>query len=124
MSVLRRSPSGYNRSVRGLRRQRREPDPGAGAGELCAQSRFPSCRSASSRSLGGLTFAGVNGQPRELWKSNQNLIMPRIGFAYSLTPKTVLRGGYGIFFDALGVVNVNVNQTGFTQSTDLVPIAR
>jgi len=46
--------------------------------------------------------------------------MPRIGFAYSLTPKTVLRGGYGIFFDALGVVNVNVNQTGFTQSTDLV----
>jgi hypothetical protein len=46
-------------------------------------------------------------------------MMPRIGFAWSITPKTVLRGGYGMFFDALGVVNVNVNQTGFSQSTDL-----
>ena len=71
------------------------------------------------RVLGGLTFAG-KGQPRALWKTNQNLLMPRFGFAYSLTPKTVVRGGYGIFFDALGVTNVHVNQTGFSQSTDLV----
>lgn len=69
---------------------------------------------------GGPTFAGVNGQPRTLWKTDQNLIMPRLGFAYTLTPKTVVRGGYGIFFDALGVTNVHVNQTGFTLSTDLV----
>jgi len=34
---------------------------------------------------------------------------------------TVLRGGYGIFYDALGVTSVHVNQTGFSQSTDLVP---
>jgi hypothetical protein len=71
--------------------------------------------------LGGPTFAGVNGQPRTLWKTDQNLIMPRIGFAYSFDSKTVIRGGYGIFFDALGVVNVNANQTGFSLSTDLVP---
>ena len=70
--------------------------------------------------LGGPTFAGVNGQPRTLWKTDQNLFMPRFGFAYSLTPKTVIRGGYGIFFDALGVTNVHVNQTGFSLSTDLV----
>jgi hypothetical protein len=72
------------------------------------------------RVLGGLTFAGVGGQPRSLWNTSQNLFMPRFGFAYSLTPKTVLRGGYGIFYDALGVVNVHVNQTGFSQSTDMV----
>ncbi|MEJ7606140.1 MAG: TonB-dependent receptor [Bryobacteraceae bacterium] len=69
---------------------------------------------------GGLNFAGVNGQPSTLWKTNQNLLMPRFGFAYSLTPKTVVRGGYGIFFDALGVTNVHVNQTGFSQATDIV----
>jgi hypothetical protein len=62
----------------------------------------------------------VNGEPSTLWKTNQNLFMPRFGFAYSLTPETVIRGGYGIFFDALGVTNVHVNQTGFSQSTDLV----
>ncbi len=69
---------------------------------------------------GGLTFAGVNGQPRTLWKTNQNLLMPRFGFAYSLTPKTVLRGGYGLFYDALGVVNVNPNLTGFNGSTEMI----
>ena len=28
--------------------------------------------------------------------------MPRFGFAYKLTDKTVVRGGYGIFFGFLG----------------------
>jgi hypothetical protein len=72
------------------------------------------------RVLGGLNFAGVAGQPSTLWKTNQNLLMPRFGFAYSLTPKTVLRGGYGIFFDALGVTNVHVDQIGFSRNTDFV----
>ena len=69
---------------------------------------------------GGLTFAGANGQPRTLWKTDQNLLMPRFGFAYSVTPKTVLRGGYGIFYDALGVVSVNSNLTGFNGSTEMI----
>jgi hypothetical protein len=41
---------------------------------------------------GGLTFAGVGGVPRNLWNTSKKEFMPRIGFAYSLTPKTVLRG--------------------------------
>src|SRR5436190_1504790 len=85
-----------------------------------AKSPIPEIPVNQFKVLGGLTFAGVNGQPRELWKTSQILFMPRLGFAYSLTPKTVLRGGYGIFFDALGVTNVHVNQTGFSQSTDIV----
>jgi hypothetical protein len=110
----------YNRSVRGFDANVASPIQAQALANY-ARSPIPELPVSQFRAMGGLTFAGVNGQPRELWKKNQNLIMPRLGFAYSITPKTVLRGGYGIFFDALGVVNVNVNQTGFSQSTDLVP---
>ncbi len=34
-----------------------------------------------------------------LIKPDKNNFAPRIGFAYSLTPKTVLRGAYGIFYN-------------------------
>jgi hypothetical protein len=108
----------FNRSVRGFDATVANPI-SAQALANYARNPIPQVPVSAFRTMGGLTFAGVNGQPRELWKSNQNLMMPRIGFAWSITPKTVLRGGYGIFFDALGVVNVNVNQTGFSQSTDL-----
>src|SRR4051794_10991615 len=110
----------YNRSVRGFDATVASPIQ-AQAMANYALNPIPQVPVSQFHPMGGLTFAGVNGQPRELWKSNQNLMMPRIGFAWSVTPKTVLRGGYGIFFDALGVVNVNVNQTGFTQSTDMTP---
>ena len=54
------------------------------------------------RVVGGLDFSPESAASRgRLWKTDQNLFMPRIGFAYSLTPKTVIRGGYGMFFDAL-----------------------
>lgn len=86
-----------------------------------ARNPIPQIPVSQFKVLGGLTFAGVGGNPRTLWKTNQNEFMPRVGFAYSMTSKTVLRGGYGVFYDALGVVSVNVNQTGFTQSTDMVP---
>jgi hypothetical protein len=110
----------YNRSVRGFDGSPASPIQAAAVANY-ARNPIPEVPVSQFQALGGLTFAGVSGQPRGLWKSDQNLFMPRIGFAYSITPMTVVRGGYGIFFDALGVVNVNVNQTGFTQSTDLVP---
>jgi hypothetical protein len=43
--------------------------------------------------------------------------MPRFGFAYQLFPKTTLRGGYGVFFDTVGVNKTAGLQTGFSQST-------
>src|SRR5438067_3211891 len=47
--------------------------------------------------------------------------MPRLSFAYSITPMTVLRGGYGIYFEPIGVPNQDVIQPGFSQTTTLVP---
>lgn len=47
---------------------------------------------------GGLLFANRNGLPRALTDRDRNNVSPRVGLAFSLTPKTVLRGGYGRFY--------------------------
>jgi Carboxypeptidase regulatory-like domain/TonB dependent receptor/TonB-dependent Receptor Plug Domain len=50
-------------------------------------------------STGLLVFAGSGGlQSRSLLQPNKKNFGPRIGFAYSLNPKTVVRGGYGIYY--------------------------
>ena len=76
---------------------------------------------ANLKTVGGLLFAGVGSQPRQLWDSDKNNFAPRVGLAYSLNGKTVIRTGYGIFFDVLGVDKVDVNQGGFNQPTNLIP---
>ncbi|MBW2010353.1 MAG: TonB-dependent receptor [Deltaproteobacteria bacterium] len=73
------------------------------------------------RVRGGVLFAGTDNQPRTLWNADRNNIGPRIGLAYSLTRSMVIRAGYGIFYVPLGVDRMTVNQTGFTQRTNLVP---
>ena len=52
---------------------------------------------------GGFTYAGVNGTSNRLWKIDRNNFMPRIGLAYSFDSKTVLRAGFGYFYDQLGI---------------------
>ncbi|HEY8460299.1 MAG TPA: TonB-dependent receptor, partial [Blastocatellia bacterium] len=66
---------------------------------------------------GGLLFAGVNGAGRGLYETPKKNFMPRFGFAYRLTEKTVMRGGYGIFFGFLGQRRGDVNQIGFSTTT-------
>ena len=39
-----------------------------------------------------------SGRPRSLWNPNLNDLAPRLGFAYAVMPKLVLRGGYGIYY--------------------------
>ena len=73
------------------------------------------------RVRGGLTFAAVGGLPRTLWERDANNFMPRVGLAFRLTDKTVIRTGYGIFFGFLGVRRGDVIQTGFSETTQLIP---
>ncbi|MCL5746627.1 MAG: TonB-dependent receptor, partial [Acidobacteria bacterium] len=73
------------------------------------------------RVLGGLTFAGVGGQPRALWNAPRRNFSPRAGFAFSVNPKTVVRAGYGIFYVPIGADRSSVNQTGYSTRNTLVP---
>lgn len=48
---------------------------------------------------GRLTPVGTGAMPRGGYESDRNNIAPRVGFAWNLRNKYVVRGGYGIYFD-------------------------
>ena len=73
---------------------------------------------ASFNVKGGLLFTGANGQPRGQTNLDRNNFSPRVGVAYSLTPKTILRGGYGLFYGASTVLAES--RLGFSVSTPWV----
>jgi len=69
---------------------------------------------------GGLTFAGVDGQPSGLYETPKTNFMPRAGLTYKLNDLTVLRGGYGMFYGFLGQRRGDVFQSGFNQNTNII----
>jgi len=77
---------------------------------------------------GALLPAGKNGNSRALYNPTYDQFLPRIGFAYSPTPKSVLRGGYGIssYFEGMGL-NLRLTQNppyhSEYQSTAIAPSA-
>jgi len=65
---------------------------------------------------GGSVYAGVNGAPRQPWQ-NELMWLPRLSAAWQLNSKTILRGGYGIYYDSINVQNETLNQSGFSRTT-------
>jgi hypothetical protein len=68
---------------------------------------------------GGTQYLGKDGAPTTVNQAQPGW-MPRVGFAYQLNDKTVLRGGWGMFFDTNNVLNEGLNQTGYNRNTTTV----
>ncbi len=109
----------FNRAVRGFDFSVNSPISQQAAAAY-AKATDPILPVSAFRTIGGYTFPGVGGQPRGLWTADKNNFAPRVGFAFSLGPRTVFRGGYGIFYDVIGVDRTDVTQSGFSQPTTFI----
>ena len=66
---------------------------------------------------GGVKFLGVD--DKNIYNTPKNTLLPRLGFAYQLDSKTVIRGGLGLFAGFLGERRGDVNPLGYTQTTTI-----
>ncbi|MDT5272032.1 MAG: hypothetical protein QOH49_4218 [Acidobacteriota bacterium] len=68
--------------------------------------------------LGGVQYADENN--RALWDADKSNWQPRLGLAYQLNEKTVLRGGFGIFMSPYRILPDDLRQTGFNAQTPFI----
>jgi trimeric autotransporter adhesin len=69
---------------------------------------------------GGILFAGVNGDPHDIGSLSRVKFAPRLGAAYQLFPKTVVRGGYGILYAPIRYDPVSGLAPGYSQANAYV----
>ena len=80
----------------------------------------PISGAAGIPAYGVLQYAGVAGASGTCCNPSQAKIGPRFGFAYQLTPKTTLRGGWGIFYAPTIFSTDGSIAPGYTQTTTYV----
>ncbi|MBL8219815.1 MAG: TonB-dependent receptor [Bryobacterales bacterium] len=96
----------FNRMNRGF-----DPDVPNPVNEMIDRAAYPD----APKITGGMRFAGIDGVPRHAADIFGQAIQPRIGIAYALNSKTVLRGGWGRYF--LNPNNDYLQTNGYSQST-------
>jgi hypothetical protein len=72
--------------------------------------------------MGGLVYAGVNGAPTEQGNQPAVKVAPRIGMVYSIDEKTVLRGGYGLYYSPWNYAAAGTTgwgQIGYSATTQI-----
>jgi hypothetical protein len=89
-----------------------------GAAEAAyARNPIPEIPASAFRVRGGTLFAGNGGSG--FWEADKNNWQPRLGMAYQLNDKTVVRAGFGIYTSPF--VIAGVRQNGFSQATPITP---
>jgi hypothetical protein len=106
----------FNRNVRGFDETTPSPIETAARANYAANP-IPEIAPQDFRVRGGLLFAGE--EERSFWEADKNNIQPRLGFAYRLGERTVVRGGWAIY--TVPFIIDGVQQAGFSQSINLVP---
>jgi len=106
----------FNRNVRGFDETTASPIEQA-ARAAYAAAPIPEIAPANFRVRGGLLFA--NEDSRGFWETDRNNIQPRLGFAYRLNDRTVVRGGWAVY--TIPFLVDGLAQFGFSQSAALVP---
>lgn len=66
---------------------------------------------------GGARYLGVDGYPNRTWKTYYNKFAPRLGLAYQVTPKTVVRAGYGLLYLPTSQRIFGASTLGYSQNT-------
>jgi outer membrane receptor protein involved in Fe transport len=111
----------YNRSVSGFDYSYTQPF------QASAQTAFAASQGSATTATpevtqflvpGGLLFASKDA--RDLYSTPKHNFMPRLGIAYQINDKTVVRAGYGMFHGFLGQRRGDVVQSGFSQNTPLI----
>jgi hypothetical protein len=106
----------FNRLVAGFAFAQANPLEAAAQANY-ARAPIPELAAANFRVRGGLQFVDSNN--RSPFKGEKDNFLPRFGFAWQAFDQLVVRGGYGIFYDTLGVNTTAPIQTGFSQSTPI-----
>ena len=109
----------YNRAVQGFDYTAVNPIAAQAISNYAANP-MPGLPANDFQVLGGLNFAGgANG--RDLWHGQSIEALPRVGLAYQVNSNTVVRAGFGLFYDTLGTYRSPAIQTGFSSTTTMVP---
>ncbi len=104
----------YNRAIIGVDLNADLPI-SAAAQAAYTTAQIPELAASQFIVKGGSTYLGQNGNTAS--HLSENLWLPRVGAVYQLNDKTVIRGGYGIFYDTNNVLNNDLNQLGYSRTT-------
>ncbi len=82
-----------------------------------ARSPIPQVPVSAFRVLGGSVYAGAPGASGLSWRG-ESMWMPRVSGAYTIGERTVVKGGYGLFYDTLNAGDyTGFNQLGYSATT-------